>query len=377
MAEIDAVLAHRAEQALLGALIAGADPAVVGEVRPGDFTGPVHQALYAAITGQYRRGGPASRVRAWLARVAGLRVARAAEYAEGLPARCPERSHLLAYGAMVAEARRQGAGNQPQASAGPDGQLAGAEAWLASAAGRRRRAGARGARRPGASDDRGGLAPGTQRLARALAPAAKRLRGQVTAGRGGGGPDAGVVLAREGTGNVTGAALQELALAGLMRRPVEGRALAGLVPPGAFGSPGRQQLYTVIAQLIAQRLPVDPLIVAWQARKRAGEPAAELALRLGEVATVPGMAGLVCRGLHADYELTRAWGRDWPRQELHLGDRPPGPAAPQGLRMPGATPVAAVARPARSAKTAGPAAAQGIRRPAPPGPAAGTVPRPG
>jgi len=158
VADVDAVLVHRAEQALLGALLAGGNPAVVREVRPEDFTDPVHQALYAAITGQYRRGG---RLRAWLARAVSLRVARAAQYAQGLPARCPRRSHLLAYGAMIVEARRQAAGDEPQDS-GPDAQLAGADVWLSSATGK--------------AGDRERLAPGTQRLARALAPIAKRLR---------------------------------------------------------------------------------------------------------------------------------------------------------------------------------------------------------
>src|SRR5215472_3749535 len=105
---MDATLAYRAEQALLGALLAGADPAVVREVRPSDFGDRDHQAIYAAITGQFGRGGAVGRVRAWLARAGGLRAARVAGYAEGLPGRCPSRDHLLAYGVMVLERRQHG-----------------------------------------------------------------------------------------------------------------------------------------------------------------------------------------------------------------------------------------------------------------------------
>ena len=68
-------------------------------MHPADFRDPVHQAIYAAITGQFSPGGPVGRVRDGLAR-AGVRVAQVAEYTEGLPARCPRRDHLLVYGAI-------------------------------------------------------------------------------------------------------------------------------------------------------------------------------------------------------------------------------------------------------------------------------------
>jgi hypothetical protein len=379
VAEIDAILAHRAEQALLGALLAGASPAAVADVRPADFRDPAHRAIYAALTGQFRRGGPVAGVRAWAARAGGLRVARVAEYAEGLPARCPRPGHLLAYGAMVLQGRRP-SGTQPHESGGPARQLAGADAWLSSATGRHARGRAPGTGPPGGERR---LAPGVQRLARALAPIVQRLRDQAAPGRGHGEMGDGVVLAHGKTGNVTAAGLQELVLAGLMRHPAEGQALAGRVPPEVFGDGPRRELYTVVRQLIARRLPVDPLIAAWEGRRRdarpagaAGESAAELALRLGELPALPGTAGHLCRGLLADYELTRAYGRDWPRQQLNWGGRQPGPAAREAPAVVGPATGAATAAQAPARKRVGPVR-QDVRPPRPSGPAAGTVPRHG
>jgi hypothetical protein len=117
---------------------------------------------------------------------------------------------LLDYGAMVLRGRRQASGTGPQESGGPDRQLAGADAWLSPATGRRR-----GASHPGAAaDGHGRLAPGTQRLARALAPIAKRLRDPVAAERLGSEAVAGVVSPNGKTGKVTAADLQDLVLAG-------------------------------------------------------------------------------------------------------------------------------------------------------------------
>ena len=44
-------LAHRAEQALLGGLLAGGDPGIVAQVRAGDFSDPRHQAIYLTLAG--------------------------------------------------------------------------------------------------------------------------------------------------------------------------------------------------------------------------------------------------------------------------------------------------------------------------------------
>jgi hypothetical protein len=187
-------------------------------------------------------------------------------------------------------------------------------------------------------------------------------------------------LATGTTGKVTAADLQDLVLAGLMRHPAAGRALAGRVPPEVSGG-ARRELYMVVRQLLTRRLPVDALIVAWEGRKKeaagAGEPAAALALRLGEWPVLPGTAGHLCRGLLADYELTRAFGRDWIRQELSLGDWQPGPAVPDGPRAVGASPGAARTVQAPAPKLAGPGVQQDVRRPQPSGPAGEIVPRHG
>jgi len=347
VADIDIALVHRAEQALLGALMAGADPAAVREVRPFHFIDGQHQAIYAAVTGQYRRGGLVGRVRAWLALLGGLRTARAAAYAAELPGLCPRRGHHQVYGAMVLQARRAAEGGA-QEGAGPGRQLAGAASWLSSVTGRRRSR----AREGGQPDEGGRLAPGTERLARALGPVVARLRGELAA-EGGRRAVAGPVLSKgfTRTGQAfTAQDLQDLVLAGLMRYPgAGGPELAGRVPPEAFGSGARRELYVVIRNLIGRRVPVDPLIVAWEAtgRQQATAPGpsetAVLALELGQLPTAPGMAGHLGRGLLADHVLTRAYGQDWTRQPLGR----PAAASPDAPPAGAATPA-----PARTAQAA-------------------------
>lgn len=326
---MDLPLRHRAEQALLGALLAGGDPAVVGDVRAGDFIDPEHQAIYAAITGQYRGGELASGLQVRLARLGRLHLARAVAYAGALPQLCPQPDHLPAYGAMVMQDQRRAGAPQPGSrdSGGPDGQLAGADSWLSSATDWR-------------SAAAGGWAPepGTRRLARAMAPVVRRLREQGATqpaeGRTGGGS---VLPDGDGSGALRGGDLQELVLADLIRHPGAGtRGLAGRVPPAVFGARERQELFVVIRGILAQGRPLDPLIAAWEARQweawrgspREGESLAALALRLGEMPTIPGTAGLLTRGLLADYELTRAFGPGWMRQRDLIGGS--GPKAGSG-----------------------------------------------
>jgi hypothetical protein len=375
------VLRHRAEQALLGALIAGGDPAVVKDVRAGDFTDRVHQAIFAAITrqDQYRRGRLASRVQLWLARLCGPRLASVVAYLEQLPALSPRHGHLLLYGVMVLQSRQQAMASRSQEHGSPDAQLTGADLWLSSAAGGRR-SGKRSGGHPAAHADGGDrLAAETERLARALAPAMRRVRERGSSQGGAGRTGGGTVLANGADGGAfRGADVQELVLAGLMRHPGrDGPGLVGRVPPEVFGSRDRQELYTVIRRIIAARLPLDPLIAAWEAHRREAsrdaqappdapgrESAAVLALRLGEMPAAPGMAGVLCRGLLGDYELTRMLGPGWPRKAtIQPADAP---------RVPGAPRV----RPAPSRPEAGPAEPQAWRRPPEQGPG-GRVPRHG
>jgi hypothetical protein len=95
MTGIDSALVHRAEQAVLGALLAGHDAAAVRDLHAGHFTDPAHQALYLAITGQ-ETGGMAGRLRYQLARLTSARLRRTAAYAGVVRGMCPEpgRTHL-------------------------------------------------------------------------------------------------------------------------------------------------------------------------------------------------------------------------------------------------------------------------------------------
>jgi hypothetical protein len=117
-----------------------------------------------------------------------------------------------------------------------------------------------------------------------------------------------------------------------MRHPDHGtRALVDRLPPQVLGTRARQELFIVIRGMIRQGRPLDPLTAAWEARgweawrgtARDDQSIAALALRLGKLPTLPGTAGLLGRGLLADYQLTRALGPGWIRQpDLRLGGEP-------------------------------------------------------
>jgi hypothetical protein len=386
--EIDSALVHRAEQAVLGALLAGHDPTAVRDLRASHFTDPAHQALYLAVTGQ-DDGGMAGRLRSRLALLTIGRARRAAAYAGELRGRCPEPGHRWVYAAMLLEAGPQAAPDAPDAGprqqAGADQRLAGAGEWLASAATSGRR------RRP-ATHQGGPVDRRTERLARMLRPVVQALAQQAPAdqaarlGAAGGGPvremegdpGAGRRLRRED--------LQDAVLADLMRRPGDGKALVARVPAEAFSPGPRRELYAFLKKAIAAGIPVDPLITAWQANKREPGPAWQpdtdgagresltaLALRLGEMATVRGTAAVIGRVLLADHECTKAFGPHWTAQPFRWGTASPQPGGQEARTVAGATP--GPARPARAAhaRHAAPAAQPGLRRPEPGG---GTGPLP-
>jgi hypothetical protein len=397
MTEIDSALVHRAEQAVLGALLAGHDTAAVRDLRASHFTDPDHQALYLAVTAP-DSGGMPRRLRSRLARLGSGRVRRMLAYASELRGLCPEPGHRWVYAAMLLEARN-GRNGQPDAAAGEprrradaDQRLAGAGEWLASAA-------AGGRRRRPATGQNGPADRRTEKLARELRPVVAALVLQGAGDRAARMGAAGSEPVREmegdpGARRLRREDLQDAVLADLMRRPGDGKGLVARVPAEAFSPGPRRELYGFLSRAISAGIPVDPLITAWQANKREPGPAWQadtdgngresltaLALRLGEMTTVPGTAAVIARVLLADHECTRAFGPGWTSQPLTWQAASPGGSGQQPRPGPGMTPgmtpgPAPSERPASAARARqhAPAGPASVRRPQQDG-GTGPVPR--
>ena len=355
MTDFDAALVRRAEQAVLGALLAGHDGVALRDLRVEHFTDPAHQALYLAATGQ-DGGGIAGQLMSWLARLTNGQVRRTVVYAGELRDMCPDPGHRWAYAAMLLEARRAGnigpgtVARPPCRQASPDQQLASAGEWLASAAnGKGRRATVQN----GPADRR------TQQLARALRPVVQALiqEGHDRVARleaAGGGP---VPEGERATGErrLRREDLQDAVLADLMRHPGEGAAMVARVPAEAFSLGPRRELYAFLKKAITAGIPVDPLIAAWQAsRREPGQPQpggeeslAALTARLGEMATTRGTAAVLGRALLADHECTQAFGPGWTARPLTWDTGRPAAESQQPRPAPGGT--SDPARPARAA----------------------------
>jgi hypothetical protein len=387
MTDIDSALVHRAEQAVLGALLAGHDAAAVRDLHAAHFTDPVHQALYLAITG-HDSDGMAGRLRYQLALLTSARLRRTVAYARELRGRCPEPGHRWVHAAMLLEAARQAGPDAPaagpQRQAGADQRLAGADEWLA--------ASGAGGRRPGrVSQQNAPLDRRTRQLARTLRPVVQALLRESSGDRAARVGAAGGEPVREGEPD-PGAGrrlrredLQDAVLADLMRRPGDARTLVARVPAEAFSPGARRELYTLLQKAIAAGIPVDPLITAWQASKREPEPAWQpeadgagresltaLTLRLGEMATVRGTAAVIARVLLADHECTTAFGPGWTGRPLTWQAGPAAHGQEAGPK-PGMAP--GPVRPAYAARhrQQSPAAQAGLRRPEQDG---GTAPLP-
>jgi hypothetical protein len=339
MSDLDDYLIRRVEQAVLGSLLAGTDPAQAGPLRAKGFADPVHQAIFAAFTQPSRSW--TSRLRDQAARITSRGTQDAVDYIAGLPGLCPDAANLAIYAGMHREARPghqapgaeqpgQSSRQEPRPAAGPGQQLEGASLWLSAAAtGRGTRTGS------GQAKARTGelLDPRTERLSRAIRAAIRS--GRLREARRSRAREASVAVAgpaQASDGNATASLrkedLQDAVLADLMRHPADGRDLVQRVPLNAFTRGPRQDLYRLIAWPIAHGKPVDWLITAWQARKQeasrqdapaaAGPAAAEsltaIAVRVGAMRPLRGTAGVIGRALLGDYEVSMAFGPDWTRQ---------------------------------------------------------------
>lgn len=346
MTEQEVVL--RAEQALLGGLLAGGDQGRVQGIRAGDFSDPRHQAIYLALTGA---GAEAGGAREWLRgrgdRAARRTVREAVAYLDELVTVCPGPEHVASYAAMVTQAGAGRAAGGAAEEAGPaaegrdgdhpgsaDAQLASADSWLSVNGARARRGGraSAGAGVPGA----GG---GDPLQDRAVVELARGLRAavvaRVEAGRG-------ALVTREASGSaatgdraegvrqgISRESLQRLVLADLMRRPGDGREVAERIPAAMFTAGPARRLYGLIRERIVSGKAVDPVIIAWEAGERYGAgPVAggplewslgEIALRIGATPTAAGTARVYGRALLAEHMLSSRFGDWWTREADFAG----------------------------------------------------------
>jgi DnaB-like helicase N terminal domain len=314
-------LAHRAEQAALGALLTDRSRVRDVTLAVRDFTDPRHQAIYAAIRGTVaRERGLLAGLRGWLRGLAARsRTREAAAYMTSLPAACPDPGNLSSYAKMVAEASQQrDLVAQAAANARETGQLAGAAAWLEGQAERIAANADRLHITGHAGEDAASMSRDVARLARALqhkidglahatgaptgvaapsagipaqpqpswpeasSPAAPEVSARGAAapaiaakGRGpaessGMTPDPGGPqrAAGQAPGPISSGDLQDLVLADLLQRPRNGEHAAGWLPAAVFTPGPRRELFEVIRARIGSGQPTDALIIAWEISKR-------------------------------------------------------------------------------------------------------------
>jgi DnaB-like helicase N terminal domain len=400
------IIVHRAEQAVLGALLAAPSARPPSDIAPGDFADRRHRAIFAAITGAGPQpGGLLNRLRAWLAALPWRQQVRDLHaYLDELPAACPDPANLDRYAAMVHQASQQrGTAAQAEQGGVPDiGRLAGAVAWLERET--QNAAAQRGRLHPGSSTAgtlprdiavaRGGLRAAAHEAARsqetpvnpARPAAATSAADNSQIGR------IPAIPTRPEQRAMHAEDLQELVLADLMRHPGDAKQILGWLPAEVFTPGPHRAMYDLIRQLTADGEPADPLIIAWHARNQPADDAAGSGpsevrvnpgeiLRIGAIRTAPGTAVILGRALLADHFYTRRFGAGWERLARFPGF-PPGrepipdaqPAAePQVTPTPEPTPAPGPAPVTQPAPATRPRPAPELSRPGEPA-ASGPVP---
>jgi hypothetical protein len=413
-------LSRLAEQAVLGAALAGGYPAT-GSLSAGDFADPVHQAIHAAIATEPASRGAFTRLRDWLASLFSRQARSTRSYLDELPALCPDLGHGESYAAMVAEAaaermaalqarqaalqaqrarppafpvrtppRALGHSQNGQAIGQRDGpargalrlagdsrdKLAAAADYLATPdAGQRQKIAQATSKE--ASAVLSALDPEVARLARALRPAVRSMARQAAASAG---PDMASAASTPGTMTTRDADstwLQEQLLTALLQHPGEATLIVGKLPEAAFTAGPHREIWQMISQHVAEGKPFDPLILAWAASQRddhrvdAAESLATMTLRLATNDATPGPAGTLARAVHADHLCTTRLGVEWanmPQQaDATTGQAETAPGqqaeqAPAPARTPATSPAPSSPAPAATVRQPGrqqPAAAAG------------------
>lgn len=386
-------LRHRAERAVLGALIT--DPGSTGYtgLTTDDFDDRRHQVIFTALAGPSQQsGGLLRRLRDWLAnfRQRG-ELGELSAYVDKLPDACPDPGHLRSYVQMLTASRPE-----PVASAGDASvTLAQAASTLTGTVGAspgdpgedvERLARALRGRAPSLNPGRdpqprqdstarpttsGHPLPAARQISE---PAATVSSAAATAGSSAvsdetAGPSAPKQVSD--TRPMTREDLEGLVLADLLNHPADVRDVISWLPVTAFTPGPRQQLYELAASMIAENYPVDPLIVAWEAEQfRAGGAPGSLdgafVLRTGALDTPRGAAAELGRMLLSDRSCVNRFGAGW-----HTGPMEPDGDQPVSADLisgeePDQSPVPAASvqeepgpLPASAAGQASPSSAQG------------------
>lgn len=350
-------LTHRVEQAVLGALLSGADPEWASTLTAGDFTDPRHQTIFTAITSTGpQHDGLIGGLRRWLTRLRGGAAARELEtYMSQLPGACPDQYHLATYLSMLTEAQHwRTVGAAARQDSGATARLISAINSLGQDTGAA--PGPAGHVGAPARQDMDPLVQAVRPRARQMIQAATRpdripvvsapaaVRGTAAAEPGRHPQPLGDELSREH--------LEELVLADLLNDHGDTRQVTEWLPADAFSAGPARDLYDLICGLLDENHAVDPLIVAWEADRVSRQSPAhdqpghratpDYALRIGALPAPSGSAETFGRALLAERICTTHFGPDW-RNTPVLIPQPvpaePGPAPkPQPAAEPAPTP---------------------------------------
>lgn len=318
-----AVLTHRAEQALLGAMLLQPGlAAMLDHVETGDFLAREHRVLHAVLvtaSGSWDGNG------SWrdaVAAAAGPEIRP--EYLGELEAACPDPMHGRAYAALVVEAYAR------RMLLEESEDLAQQAESLKYDTGRLRRAGGTG------GVESTVLAEHTARVARAF----RGFGLQFT-------PDAVVAPVVAPPGSVGGRpADEELVLGALIGGHRETRRVLGFLVPDAFGDPVRRAIYAAVRTLYLAGGGIDPLTVDWELARRQPVLAGEQAPVTGDLPSYVTRLATAAAGTDriegVAYALTedssRAVGRPGPAAGIAGGARLQGPAGCPGA-VNGAAPL--------------------------------------
>ncbi len=319
-------IVHRAEQAVLGALLAAPSARPPSDIAPGDFADRRHRAIFAALTGAGPQpGGLLNRLRAWLAGLPWRQQVRDLHaYLDELPAACPDPANLPRYAAMVHQASGERGTVAEAGQASPDiGRLAGAVAWLE----RETEKAAAQRRRPhlftpvgdsvlrDLAVARGGLRAAARQVVRSEeAPVSTPRSAAAQAAPQRPGPDAPATAAPPERRPVQAVDLQELVLADLLQHREDAKDITGWLPAEVFTSGVPRMIYSDIRRRVQAGEPVDPLIIAWDLRHARADQAVDpgYVLRVAALGVAPGTAAVLGRALFADWMYTLRFGADWP-----------------------------------------------------------------
>ena len=241
-------LTHRAEQALLGALLREPELAArLDYLEPSDFASHQHRLVFSAIM-TASRAGQRDHWRRAVQKAVGTEIPP--RYLDELEAACPEPSHGPAYGVMVLEA-----------SARRD--LLGCVTDLADQAESIRYTAQRVIRAGGTGGHRSEVHAA---LVADIAGAIRTHAGRFD-------PDSTRAANAPASDSASGrdAFMEETVLAALIQHhPDAPRVIRALPFPLAFADPLRQAIYQVIRDLSATGRPVDALTVDWELARSHG-----------------------------------------------------------------------------------------------------------